>query len=733
MAGQIEVYRKEIFNFLRTVTIKFTPFAYLMGQDYMETYGLDDPNGKWNPYYINLCGEYSSKDEVMTVYSVELERQVLFDKDLKTKYPKTAALYRIPNQEYTNLEEKYGNQIGLIKSIAYPVSDIQTAIDAPNLSLLAYDSSLLDVNERESLIKTLNDFLAEVRTRWWVEEFAYEDMYATTFWCMLWQLLPLVLLTARFLNIRTSAAHTFHIWQYLRSKGLGDYRDALSNKQALWLYRNINYILRNKGKTSNLTKLAENLLGDIAVSLLYKNMYQETGSRWNDCITNPEFKSFSILTNKEEKTESFATLNQRLVNLDLEDRNSSEYIDETELNLAQQNMNILPTKFLEFKKDSVNTATMQLMANSFLGGLMTCFHHNRCSFLVTMVDPESGDKISLALEDAILLWNWSLYRAIGQLPDKLPNRYTVYRIFKPWDPINEIREKIGYHHVMHRMDAWLDLNKMYNLVTWSDETWTSQVEFLQYLAHNYRALATILNHMENSSSYIYHEAVQAWLDDTTVNECLSLTWGTTATTFSGWIARNENISNIVNSLERHADSDRSEAYALLAKAAYTALFPTNDAGLEDDIGSVMNMDSIYTSVRDLFIKLCSYNVTYLDTERDVNRYMKVYDPDAVFNTQTKYTYSMVWNMIMERFKYKHKDAVDLGIRDKTFDYGVKRSKMAVDNGCKIYVDYKSSHTLTLNYPAHSVIHHALDLDEQVITLNLKLHFNHTSINTGSKS
>src|SRR5574344_241678 len=106
MTGQIESYRSEIFNFLRTVTIKFEPFAYLMGQDYMDLYGITDPHQSWNPYYINLTGEYSNDDTRMTVYSVEENRQVPFDKDLITNYPKTAAIYKVPNKEFFTLQER---------------------------------------------------------------------------------------------------------------------------------------------------------------------------------------------------------------------------------------------------------------------------------------------------------------------------------------------------------------------------------------------------------------------------------------------------------------------------------------------------------------------------------------------------------------------------------------------------------------------------------------------------
>lgn len=151
MASNLDLYRREIFNFLRTVTIKFEPFAYLMGEPYMAKYGITNPHGKWNPYYIHLAGEYTAEEiaagNVMHVYTVEheLPEDVVFDKTIKQNFKKTAALYRIPNVEYEHLEEKYPEYTGLLRCMVYPVKDIDTAIAAPNLSLLAYDDSLLEV------------------------------------------------------------------------------------------------------------------------------------------------------------------------------------------------------------------------------------------------------------------------------------------------------------------------------------------------------------------------------------------------------------------------------------------------------------------------------------------------------------------------------------------------------------------------------------------------------------
>src|SRR5574344_39041 len=292
MASNLDLYRREIFNFLRTVTIKFEPFAYLMGESYMNAHGLTNPHGKWNPYYIHLAGEYTAdelaSDDVMHVSTIEheLPEDVIFSKDLKITNPKTAAIYKIPNDEYFHLEEQYPKHAGLLRCMVYPVSNIDEAIAAPNLTLLVYDDSLLEVNERESIVKCLKSFLDMVRTRWWIEEYTYEDMYAITFWGMLWQMLPMVLLGQRFRNIKTPYVHSFHVWEYLKSKGLNDYRDILTTRQALWLYRNIDYVLKNKGKSSNLRILAENLLEDAS-----GNYYPS-----NSGLSQPDAKYYNIYT-----------------------------------------------------------------------------------------------------------------------------------------------------------------------------------------------------------------------------------------------------------------------------------------------------------------------------------------------------------------------------------------------------------------------------------------------------
>ena len=686
MSGQIETYRDEIFNFLRTVTIKFDPFAYLMGQSYMDQYGLTDPHAEWNPYYINLTGKYSANDTRMTVYSPEVEKFVPYDENLVKQYPRTATLYRVGNKEYDILMERYPGNTGLIQTIAYPVSDIQTAIKADNLTLLAYDDSFLHINERETLVKCLRDFLDMIRTRWWINEFTYEDMFAVTFWSMIWQYLPVLLLTQRFLNIKTPYVHPFHIWEYLKSKGLGDYRDVLTNSQSLWLYRNINYVLKNKGKNSNLMILAENILGEIFVSLLYKDMYQETSTRWNNVATNPVFRSFNLVTDKEVKTESFRTLNDRLVNLNIENRYSAEYIEETEKALGTHSYNILPTKFLELKKEPINTSNEQLMINFFLDTLLYRYSNDELSFTCTVVEPVNKTALKLYVGDMIALWYYCIMRATNITPTVLPNKYQSHIAFDRLQPeVSDLQQSIFYNGTEYPIKSQIDASGMIEKLGWHPRHFTKQTEFMTFLVRQFRALLSFNRDAEQSNKYTYHEAMRSFYRDTMVQKCFPISLAPQENYLS-WISNNEFIKATI---DLYDDQGNTEIYKKLGELCFDSIFPLDKVASDEFLGNVRNMERIYVSVRDLFIRLCSYNVTYLETDRDKHEYVKIEEPD-VLRTLTEYDFpgmfdfmAMIPSVAMGEFSH------DTGIADIDIEFTVTRKKETISNKETILVDYIS--------------------------------------------
>ena len=86
------LYWQELLAYISTMTIKFNPFAEMMAKR-AEAAGHHISSWRDNPYYQNICGYYSVFDTPMEIWSVEYEKYVTFDRDIRTKYPRTATFY----------------------------------------------------------------------------------------------------------------------------------------------------------------------------------------------------------------------------------------------------------------------------------------------------------------------------------------------------------------------------------------------------------------------------------------------------------------------------------------------------------------------------------------------------------------------------------------------------------------------------------------------------------------
>lgn len=731
MSGQIESYRKEIFNFLRTVTIKFEPFAYSMGQTYMDAYGITDPHGEWNPYYIHLSGNYTAEEladpsKLIHVWTVEKEAadEVVFTKDLVNTNPKTAALYKIPNKEYTILEERYPEYTGLIRTIAYPISSITDAIKAPNLSLLGYDASLLEENERESIVHCLKNFLDMVRTRWWIEEYTYEDMYAYAFWGMLWQMLPLVLLGQRFKNIRTVNVHSFHVWEYLTSKGLKDYRDVLTTRQSLWLYRNIDYLQRNEGKQSNLKLLADNLLEDAAASLVYKDMYQNTINFSEQLRTNAEIRSFYASNDKEEHTEQIDDLNSRLVKQGLEHNSSTGYVSELEETLATHNFNILNTKFLELKKETVNTADSNLMMRVYLDNLIYRLSKNGLSFQVTLNESLNGSTIKNFVGDVFFLWYWCVMRGSGYKDFKFPTEFTTQLVIPYTKPtVKDLDDIIMFQVVEHNISDDVAMKAIIDSFQYNGNVYVDQSAFAKFITDSYYTVTTLQRHYDASNKLLYHFALQKMLNKFFVSETVSFkNFG--YETWEEYFAANPVIADVVEAYETAHEGEIMSNYRTLGALCFDKIFETSESVTGST--NLKRVERIYNSVKNLFIQLGSYNITYLDNNRDNFEYIKNYDPDIIINLKGKFNYENKFDFVYEDYLLKHKCVTNTDIPTKTVDTGFER----VTNNTLISQDLDIEYPYTRKIVSKNTIYNVVDPESSVKHEVIKLKF---KINCGAVS
>lgn len=486
------IYQNEIIDFLRTCTIKNTYFEKQSADDVAIV--LNRPTIElWeNPYFLHMNGLYSKYDTPMYVQSIDTKTQILFDRAILKKHPRTRASYEVPNDKFKDLCNQYPTQTELIKSILYPARTLaddeiaqhtnavinilsldefdlgqtitlsrfdlathpktlatyqeknseyltivgmnQPYVDAvlfpiqsndnivtcKNMTLVAYDEDMLHPNERADILQHMTNWLYMLDHRWDVRDFDYEEYYYPTWWSYVWYLLPNVLLSRRYQNIQTNKVHPFHIWEYLKSHGLQDYRDILNNTQELFLYKNIRYLKQNGGKQSNLKILSDNLLSDFGVELRAKgvlNKINEENPNPNaplasieNCELTPLIisesldDSISLLQNSEDGTESIHTIVEREHGDDLEPYdNDDEYqelvVDQTK-RLQNSKYTYLPTKLIELREIDRDESYLDLYYNFILHTTMMKFKNG-----------ELPIELSLQLEDG----GYSYRYNIGEL------------------------------------------------------------------------------------------------------------------------------------------------------------------------------------------------------------------------------------------------------------------------------------------------------------------------------
>jgi hypothetical protein len=623
---QFKLYRQEIYNFLKTITIKFDKLGQLRNLELSYSgYEIDkDDRTQW-PYYINMIGEYHSSNTMMEVYSIDTDEVINFTKENLISHPKTAALYKVGLPKYKELEKLYPNQIDLIKSIVYPVSDINLAIDAEEFSLLRYDITFLDHNERHSLIEHIKNFLQFNCSRWYIQEFGYEELYPIAFYALVWYNLALSLFSKRIKNLHTPSVHTFHIWEYLTSKGLGDYRDILTNKQALFLYRNINYILKNRGKESTLSILAENILKQFRISIVGKKVYHSVADV-DDCRWYPEILSDQVVDYTDDtiskvdttEFETITNIQRRLYNIQFDNKYSLDYVQKVTSDLSNTRINILPTKLLELKKYTIDNKYENLLIKFSLDTLITRYVYKKLNFNIDWTDTVSGiEFVNMPIGDALALLYYAQHRYMQQVPTTLPIRYTTSSGYVDFSRPTDMPSTFGFDGNVYQIKNYIHVNNLLDEIVYKDIP-IDQSEMMDLIGDQFDTLISHILIIRNSSNRLVHKSLSTVYDRLIQNKTIPIKLSE-YTNYGEWIASSINISSLITTYNNLPIPE--ESYGQLASSLIELLIPLTKERFNKYL-SVSDSDNsyVYTKLKNLFVQLCSYNVAFLNTNRECATY-----------------------------------------------------------------------------------------------------------------
>lgn len=634
-------------QFLQSCTIIFSPLAAQINTNLIaQGVTVDETDPSTWAYYLNLSGQYHSSDTVMYIKSLDTHQSVEFTTTMLASSPKTAAAYTIGSSYYKALCQTYPTQIDLIKSILYPV-DLETALASPDFTLLGWGEGYLESTEEEAIIQEINKFLTYASSSWYFEFFNYECYYIWTFWASIWQTLPNVIFAARLKYLKTSYVHSFHIWSYLESKGISDYSDILSRQQALFLYRNIEYLIENRGTQSNLILLVDNILDSLAVGLVGKTIYMNTATNAATCQWTPEFVSTIIPTvNSQSLTiiapESMTELNADLIAAGLEINDTTTYIDTQQTKIGNTILNTLPTKIVEIQKLGIDQKYGSVLCNFLLDTLVSMITQGKYIAILDIIDPTTNIEISLSAKDALALYYYVLHRSIMEQPIDLPVVYVPTCAFQYNINIDDFPSEFTYNGFIYPTSSKLDISSMISGITYPSSPIIYPSDFSTLTSDLFLILIQDIRFSRTVGDFITLQMFLTYMK-TYVLQTTPYTFTLSEySDYTSW-AENNNLTELFTQLD--ANYNYQTAYSNLATAITSALIPFGNSTVFSYYGyTPESVNDTYDRIKELFIQLCSYNITFLDTDR-TNTWWFLHDRIMPWITNIQDTNSLEFNPV----------------------------------------------------------------------------------------
>lgn len=414
-----QLYLDDTATLAKTMVIKSQASVELINEYVTLRYGSTavDPNDltSWK-YYKNICGQYHATDKMMSVTSLDTLETIDFTVENLAIHTATATTYAYGSRYFYALLNTFPDQEQLILGVLYPAS-MATAIDAEDYTILAYPLDLVESQEI-TLMSELQEWLYRFKLRWDVQAFGVSDsLYPVAQHAILYLQLISKLLNLRVKRCKTNEAHSFHIRSYLASHcGLDRFFDYMTIKQALFLYRNIDYIEHNSGKTAIFSWLMDRLLTDRRIPLAgYQARLK--GSFNAEYYPEYQFKKLPLNTAYNSPDKNYYDVSDLMAKEAKLVVGNPEFIKYQQAAIDNQFRNspssVLETKDLESSMlDYTNSQKVPLTTVLFDHWIWLS-HKGYYHAAVSFKDPRTSEDQTIFSDDAVIYWLYIMSKGLG--------------------------------------------------------------------------------------------------------------------------------------------------------------------------------------------------------------------------------------------------------------------------------------------------------------------------------
>lgn len=253
-------YTSSILTLSNSLTVKIVDVGIAINTGLLVNNNITPSSDKttWK-YFMNLAGIRHETNTKVEIHIIETGNTEELTKELLATYKYTRLELMKNSIFYNDLISRYPNDISFINGCIYPV-DIETAINAEDGTILAYNETLVEVSEY-TLISELEIYIKNFLRRWHVRAYTItDDLYLPAMLGVLYSSIPNIIQNIRLDNIQTEQVHSFHMEHYFRSHlDIWDDISVLNNSSKYWLYKNLRYLIKHTGKDSNFNTILTNI------------------------------------------------------------------------------------------------------------------------------------------------------------------------------------------------------------------------------------------------------------------------------------------------------------------------------------------------------------------------------------------------------------------------------------------------------------------------------------------
>ena len=427
-------YILDCITLAKSIVFKFDLIANSVNQAVIESgYNVDADPKTWK-YHRNIAGLYHLMDEVylkeynsstgiddhigrIYIHSLDTQELIVFDTETLKLHPNTKRAYSVGSKYYNTLINKYPNLSTLIYGVVNPV-DIQVVVDAKDGDILTYDKDLVEYNEY-TLIPEIESRLKSLMIKHVFKNLEVRNpYYPPVIFNILNNSIISLILNIRQSKIKTSNAHSFHVKSYLSGyMGLDKYYDQMNLKQIMFLYRNIDDVIRNLGKSSTLDTLIDVFITGSNLPLNTYMVGHNVDKLVEDGVAEPEANKIKFNSIPDAGANVTTSLDELRSLLTTSAKSNLEYntfeSENEDFKFSHTTTNSEPIKILESSVlDRTNSAFIPkevVEFNTFIYATYT----GKLNTIINVSNPYSGENYQLNMKDAALLWVYCMYKLKG--------------------------------------------------------------------------------------------------------------------------------------------------------------------------------------------------------------------------------------------------------------------------------------------------------------------------------